>query len=83
LWRFKIENSKFNNQNSIFNIRYSDMITPVQQPLSNMQWELLKIFSFDIPEKHLVELKKIIAAFLLEKAKDSADVIWDEKKYTD
>ena len=55
----------------------------IQPPLSNIQEELLKLFSADIPDKHLSELKRIIARFLLDKARDKADIIWDEKNYTD
>jgi len=51
--------------------------------LSNVQAELLKVFSADIPDKHLAELKNIIARFLLDKARDKADAAWDEKAYTD
>jgi hypothetical protein len=58
-------------------------IPSVHPPLSNVQAELLKIFSADIPEKHLAELKNIIARFLLESARDKADATWDEKGYTD
>ena len=58
----------------------SDSIHP---PLSNVQMELLKLFSADIPDKHLSELKSMIARFLLDKARDKADVIWNEKNYTD
>ncbi len=59
------------------------MKSSVHPPLSNVQVELLKLFSADIPDNHLVELKSMIASFLLEKARDKADVIWDEKGYTD
>lgn len=52
-------------------------------PLSNIQAELLKLFSKDIPDKHLGELKTMIARFLLDKARDKADAVWDEKGYTD
>lgn len=55
----------------------------INPPLSNIQAELLKLFSADIPDKHLSELKGIIARFLLDKARDKADAIWDEKNYTD
>ena len=55
----------------------------VNPPLSNIQAELLKIFSADIPDKELAELKNIIAGFLLDKARDKADAVWDEKGYTD
>jgi hypothetical protein len=54
-----------------------------QPPLSNVQAELLKLFSAEIPESHLLELKKVMAKFLLDKARDRADAIWDEKGYTD
>lgn len=52
-------------------------------PLSNIQAELLKLFSADISDKHLSELKIMIARFLLDKARDKADVTWNEKGYTD
>ena len=56
---------------------------PIHPPLSNVQAELLKLFSFDIPDKQLKELKKVISLFLLEKARDKADAIWDKKGFTD
>ncbi len=55
----------------------------IHPPLSNIQEELLKLFSFDIPDAQLKELKKIISIFLLEKARDKADAIWDSKGYTE
>jgi hypothetical protein len=55
----------------------------VHPPLSNVQAELLKIFSADIPDEHLVELKNIMARFLLNNARDKADAAWDDKGYTD
>ena len=58
-------------------------IPSVHPPLSNVQAELLKIFSADIPEKHLAELKNLMARFLLESARDKADAAWGEKGYTD
>ncbi len=56
---------------------------PVHPPLSNVQAELLKVFSAEVPEKHLLELKKVMAKFLLDKARDKADTEWDAKGYTD
>ena len=58
-------------------------IPSVYPPLSNIQAELLKLFSADIPETHLVEIKNLIAKFLLDKARDKADTVWEEKGYTD
>jgi hypothetical protein len=55
----------------------------IQPPLSNVQAELLKLFSSNIPDNELLELKKIMAGFLLEKARDHADKIWLDKGYSD
>lgn len=56
---------------------------PVQPPLSNVQSEMLKLFSTDIPEKELIEIKDMIARYLLDKARDKADAIWADKEYSD
>jgi hypothetical protein len=55
----------------------------IHPPLSNVQAELLKLFSAEVPEVHLLELKKVMAKFLLEKARDKADAEWDAKGYSD
>ena len=55
----------------------------VHPPLSNVQSEMLKLFSTDIPEKELVEIKDMIARYLLDKARDKADAVWDNKDYSD
>jgi len=55
----------------------------MQPPLSNVQVELLKLFTTEIPEADLLELKKVMAKFLLDKGRDKADAIWDEKGYSD
>ena len=55
----------------------------VQPPLSNVQAELLKLFAAGIPDSQLLELKKVMAKFLLEQARDRADAIWDAEGYSD
>lgn len=55
----------------------------IHPPLSNLQAELLKLFSADVPDKQLLEIKNIIARYLLDKARDSADTAWNEKGYSD
>lgn len=52
------------------------------QPLSNIQIELLNLYSTGISDKYLIELKNVIANFLFEKAKDKADEIWEQKGYS-
>jgi hypothetical protein len=58
-------------------------MTQTPAPLSNMQVELLKLYSAGIADEHLEDLKILIARFLFAKARAKADKIWDEKKYTD
>lgn len=51
----------------------------ISQPLNNAQLELLKLFADDVPEEDLLAIKELISKYFLEKAKDEADRIWEEK----
>ncbi|QJD81121.1 hypothetical protein [Spirosoma rhododendri] len=50
-------------------------------PLTNVQAELLKVFSRQIPDEDLMELRQVMAKFLLQKSRQRADVIWQDKGY--
>lgn len=50
-----------------------------QHKLTNLQLELLKVFSFDLPEEQLLEIKKLLSNYFLEKARDEMDELWDER----
>jgi hypothetical protein len=50
--------------------------------LSNIQMELLKLYSRNIPDEELLEVKKILAEYFSRKAIEEADVIWDTKGYS-
>ena len=54
-----------------------------QAPLTNLQLELLKLYSVGMSEEHLNDLKILIARFFFAKARAKADQIWDAKQYTD
>jgi len=51
-------------------------------PLSNVQIELMKLFSTNLSDEELVELKAVLANFYAEKATSEADRIWDERGLT-
>lgn len=51
--------------------------------LSNIQMELLKLYSRNIPDEELLEVKKILAEYFSRKAIAEADVIWNKKNYSD
>jgi hypothetical protein len=50
--------------------------------LSNIQMELLKLYSRNIPDEELLEVKKILAEYFSRKAIEEADVIWETKGYS-
>jgi hypothetical protein len=52
----------------------------IKQPLSNVQRELLKIYSTDITESELGELKAIFAQFYANKSIEYANKSWNEKE---
>lgn len=54
----------------------------LKMPLSNVQLELLKLFSTDLPEEDLLAIKRLLVNFLAEKATRLADQIWEEKGWT-
>lgn len=54
------------------------MITVNDRPLTNLQIELLKIYSFELPEEQLLEIKNMLAKYFADKASDDMDKLWDE-----
>ena len=55
----------------------------VQQRLTNLQHELIKLYSTELGDDELVEVKKVLAEFFAQKAVKEADQIWDERNFTD
>jgi hypothetical protein len=57
-----------------------EMAAPV---LSNMQKELLKLYSTEIPDSQLQEIKFLLSNYFANKASDEMDRLWDENKWID
>lgn len=55
----------------------------INHPLSNIQLELLKLFSRDLPEQDLTAIKKLIVAYLSKRLSEEAETVWQEKGWTD
>ena len=51
-------------------------------PLTNVQIELLKLFSMGVSEEELREIRHILARFFMQKAVSEATQIWEDKGYT-
>lgn len=47
------------------------------QNFSNIQLELLKLYSTDVKENELLDIKNYLAKYFAEKAIQEADAIWD------
>jgi hypothetical protein len=50
--------------------------------LSNLQIELLKLYSNNISEKNLIEIKSLLAAYFAQKATEAMNKVWEEKSLT-
>ena len=48
--------------------------------LSNVQLELLKLYSTNLKHDDLMEVRKILAKHFAQKAMDGADAIWNQKE---
>jgi hypothetical protein len=45
--------------------------------------ELLKVFSYNLENSELLELKEVIANYFAQRAIKAANKVWDEKGWTD
>jgi len=50
-----------------------------QQGLSNLQLELLKIFSFDISDEQLLEIKSILVNYFADKITNDIDQLFEDE----
>lgn len=51
--------------------------------LSNLQLELLKLYSTGIPEQQLLDIKLMLAAYFAETIDREISLLWDEKGWND
>ena len=57
-------------------------MTKLAAPLSNLQLELLKLYATNVADDDLLEIKRFLGRFFMQKAIQKADEVWDEKGYT-
>jgi len=55
-------------------------MTAFNKPLSNLQIELLQLYSQGVSDKDLISIERLIAQYFADQASDEMDKIW-EKKY--
>ena len=54
----------------------------IAAPLTNLQLEILKVFSYQLPEEELIEMKQVLVEFFAKRVKKRASEIWKENQYT-
>lgn len=58
-------------------------MSTLNYPLNNAQIELLKLFSTNMSDQEIKELKSLLSRFYADKAIRAADDIWDNKGLSD
>jgi hypothetical protein len=59
------------------------IMSVLNYPLNNVQLELMKLFSTNLSDHELLELRDLLSNFYADKAIKKADSIWEEKGLSD
>ena len=59
------------------------MTATIPQPFTNVQLELLKVFSHQVDDLALAELRQLLAHFFAQRAIIAANMAWDNNSWTD
>ncbi|OQX77886.1 MAG: hypothetical protein B6D61_06485 [Bacteroidetes bacterium 4484_249] len=51
------------------------------EKITNLQQELLKVFSYNLSEKQLLEIKELLSNYFAEKATNEMDELWEKNKW--
>ncbi len=54
-----------------------------QNKLSNLQLELLKVFSYELTEQELYDIKDLLAHYFAQKATEEMETFWDTHNLND
>lgn len=54
----------------------------VAKPLTNLQLELLKVFSYDLSDKELLDIKGMLTKHFSSRLKKRTTEIWKDKGYS-
>ena len=57
-------------------------MTFIDKPLSNLQIELLQLYSQNVSEEDLIAIKRLLAKYFADRASDEMDKLWDEEGWT-
>ena len=52
------------------------------QSFTNLQLELLKLYSLELSEGELKDVQRLLARYFADKASDQMDELWEEKAWS-
>ena len=53
-----------------------------EKPLTNLQIEILKMYGKELSDVELVEVRRLLASYFANKARDQMDELWEERGWT-
>ena len=55
----------------------------LDKPLTNLQLELLKLYSMELKEEQLKDVQRLLANYFAKQASDEMDRLWDEQGWNE
>lgn len=55
----------------------------IDKPLTNLQLELMKLFSLNLSDEELYDVRQILSNYFADKASNEMDRLWDENNWSD
>ncbi len=55
----------------------------LDKPLTNLQLELLKLYSMELSEEQLKDVQRLLANYFAKQASDEMDRLWDERGWNE
>ena len=65
----------------MFEQKYKKIMVHAQK-LTNLQLELVKLFSYKIAESQVLEIKQLLSNYFADKATEEMDRLWDENNWS-
>ena len=62
-------------------VNFKAMETKKDQ-ITNLQRELMKVFSYDVSEEELKDIRDLLSDYFAERATREMDKLWDERGWT-
>lgn len=55
----------------------------LDKPLTNLQLELLRLFSLELSDEELRDVRRLLAQYFAERATEEMDRLWEEQGWTE